>query len=173
MSYQKRAKRRKEVLRAGAVIDDLLVDYSLAGEVRRHRVVIDWREIMGPRIAARTWPSPVQEDGVLWIRVSNSSWLHQLSFLRDELLARINERYGDPPVVSEIRLHIGRRRDPADAEDQPSVGLPRRQPPRPTPLPPPASGARLARIEAEARAAGIDDEELRAAIVEARRLLDL
>lgn len=173
MSFHKRVKRRNEPLRAGAVIDDLLVDYRLAGEVRRHRVVIDWRELVGPRIAARTRPRPIQEDGILWVQVSNSSWLHQLSFLRDELLARINERYGDPPVATELRLHIGRRRDPAAAEDQPSVALPRRQPPRPRPLPAPASGARLTRIEAETRAAGIDDEELRAAIIEARRLLDL
>lgn len=171
MNSQERRKRRYEVSRAGTVIQDLLEGYRLAEDVRRHRVMIDWEEIVGARIAARTRPGPVQEGGILWVRVSNSSWMHQLSFLRNDLLARINARFGDPPLVTELRLHIGRRRDPAAQDDQPSVALPRRRPPQSRALPPPAQGARLAQIESEA--ASIEDEDLRAIITDARRRLDL
>ena len=163
-----RKRRRKEVSPAGTVISELLQDYRLAEGIRRHRVMLEWPELVGPRVAARTRPSPVQEGGVLWVRVSNSSWLHQLSFLRNELLARINERLGDPPLVTDLRLHIGQRSRSGDDQARPERPRPRQR--HSQPLPPPAAGERLAEIEAET--ACIDDEELRAVITEARRLLN-
>lgn len=168
MKASERKIRRNEVSPAGTVITELLQDYRLAEEIRRHRVVIEWAELVGTRVAARTRPSPVQEDGLLWVWVINSSWLHQLSFMRNDLLARINERLGNPPLVSDLRLHIGQRSRSGGDQARPARPPPRRR--QRQPLPPPAAGQRLAEIEAEA--ACIDDEDLRAVITEARRLLD-
>lgn len=168
MSTRDRRPRRCEKTRAGDLIQELLADYRLSDEVRRHRVLIDWLDIVGPRIAARTWPSPIH-DGVLWVRVSNSSWLHQLSFLRDEIRARTNAYLGDPPLVTEVRLHLGRRgrRDQDDLD--PNTAARFRVHRRRASMRAPATGARLASIDAET--AAIEDEELRAVIREARRRL--
>src|SRR5690606_13139784 len=126
-------------------------DYHLDDEVRRHRVLIDWLDIVGPRVAARTWPSPVR-DGVLWVRVSNSSWLHQLSFLRDEIRMQVNAYLGGPPLVTEVRLHIGRRgrRDQDDLDPHTAARF--RVHRRRAAMRPPATGARLASIDAETAA---------------------
>jgi hypothetical protein len=152
----------------GALIQDLLVEYNLSDEVRRHRVCTEWLDIVGPRNAARTWPSPIH-DGVLWVRVSNSSWLHELSFLRDDIRARVNAHLGDPPLVEEVRLHLGRRQRRGDEDCEPRTASRFRVHRRRRHMPPPATGARLAAIEAETES--IEDEELRAIVREARRRL--
>lgn len=154
--------------RVGPLIQTLLADYHLSAEVRRHRVLTEWLDIVGPRVAARTWPSPINE-GILWVRVSNSSWLHQLSFLRDDLRARVNAHLGDPPLVTDVRLHLGRRQRREDEEFEPRTSGRFRSFRRRRALPPPATGAQLAAIDAET--ACIEDEELRAVVREARRRL--
>lgn len=154
--------------RVGPLIQTLLTEYHLSDEIRRHRVFTEWLDIVGPRVAARTWPSPINE-GILWVRVSNSSWLHQLSFLRDDLRARVNAHLGNPPLVTEVRLHLGRRQRREDEDLEPRTSGRFRVHRRRRALPPPATGAQLAAIEAEA--ACIDDDELRAVVREARRRL--
>jgi hypothetical protein len=154
--------------RVGPLIQTLLTEYHLSSEIRRHRVFTEWLDIVGPRIAARTWPSPIAE-GILWVRVSNSSWLHQLSFLRDDLCARVNAHLGNPPLVTEVRLHLGRRQRRDDEDFEPRTAGRFRAYRRRRPLPPPATGAQLAAIEAET--ACIEDDELRAVVREARRRL--
>lgn len=155
--------------RVGPLIQTLLTEYHLSDEIRRHRVFTEWLDIVGPRIAARTWPSPIAEGGILWVRVSNSSWLHQLSFLREDLCARVNAHLGNPPLVTEIRLHLGRRQRRGDEDFEPRVAGRFRSFRRRRPLPPPATGAQLAAIESET--ACIEDDELRAVIRDARRRL--
>jgi hypothetical protein len=160
--------RLAEEVQVGALIADLLAAYHLSDEVRRHRVFSEWLDIVGPRIAARTWPSPIRE-GVLWVRVSNSSWLHQLSFMRDDIRAKVNAHLGDPPLVSEVRLHLGRRTRRGDEDYDPRTAGRYRVHRRRGMAPTPATGARLAQIEAET--AHIEDEDLRAVVLEARRRL--
>ncbi|WP_428267173.1 DciA family protein [Haliangium sp.] len=158
------------MLPAGALVAELLGEYHLGEDIRRYRVFTDWTEIVGPRLAARTWPTPIR-DGVLRIRVANSSWLHQLSFMQDQLLEQINRHLGEPALVTELRMFLGRRGRREQDELDPHTAARfrvRRRPRRP--LPPPATGADLAAIDAET-AAAIEDEELRAVIREARRRL--
>src|SRR4030042_3969261 len=49
-----------------------------------------WRRAVGPQIAAQTYPDHMKR-GTLIVRVSSSVWMHQLHFLKEEILARINE----------------------------------------------------------------------------------
>lgn len=168
MSDRPPGRRTSEETQVGALVRELLTEYNLSDDVRHHQVCTDWRDIVGPRNAARTWPSPIR-DGVLWVRVSNSSWLQELSFLRDDIRARANAHLGDPPLVTEVRLHLGRRRHHGDEDCEPRTAARFRVHPRRRHMPPPATGARLAAIEAET--ASIEDEELRAVVNEARRRL--
>lgn len=168
MSADRDKPRAGEEIQVGALIGELLAEYNLSDEVRQHRVCTEWLDIVGPRNAARTWPSPIR-DGVLWVRVSNSSWLHELSFLRDDIRARVNAHLGDPPLVNEVRLHLGRRHRRGDEDCEPRTASRFRVHRRRRHMPPPATGARLAAIEAET--ASIEDDELRAVVREARRRL--
>lgn len=161
---------RSRVHRATDLVAKLLGRHGVARELREHRLLSRWPEIVGERVAARAWPDGLSK-GVLWVRVANAAWLHELSFLRDQIIVRANQIVGDPPVVRDVQFH----QDPArraDADDALAPTLRIRRPaPRLRPLPPPATGARLAAIEREA--AGIEDDELRSIIVDARRKLDL
>jgi len=155
---------------AGDALGELLGRHGVARELREHRILARWRDIVGESLAERTFPDGL-ERGVLWVRVKNSSWLHQLSFLRDDLVARLGRELGDPPLVREVRFHIGPRERIADDDAlAPTVKI-RRAPVRFREPPPAAAGERLARIEREAGAVG--DLELRDAILDLRRRWDL
>ena len=166
----RRRPRRGGMSSADELVHAVLNRYGVTTEVRENRIATEWRKLVGPRVAARSWPERVR-DGLLYVRVSSSAWLHELSFLEEELVSRINAALGDPPMVNAIRFHLGahQRSDSnrvANAERrQHRRKLEKRS------LPPPATGADLARIEAEA-ASFVEDPELREAIAEARRLLN-
>ena len=139
----------------------LLSGYNVAEDVRRRRILTDWRHIVGARIAHNTEPGRVH-DGVLDVRVRSSSWMHELSFMTEDIRARINEAMGEPVLVEEIRWILSR---PRHVDDRP---LPARRPPpgeryvvREL-----ASPERMAAIQAES--ASVDDDELRALIADVR-----
>jgi hypothetical protein len=49
-----------------------------------------WRRAVGPQIAAQTHPDTLKR-GSLFVRVSAPVWLHQLQFMKEEILGKINE----------------------------------------------------------------------------------
>ena len=171
LSWAQRRRRSGEQQLAGDLVARVLTGYGVEREVREHRIVLEWAEVVGERVARRTWPDGLR-DGVLWVRVASSAWLQELSFLRPQMVERANRLVGPPPLVREVRLHVGpqRRRDPDDvvAALARRVRLQRRRRRwRPTP----ASGAVLARIERET--AAVESAELREAIRAARVKLGL
>ena len=164
-----RRKRRGHAT-ASELLAGLLDQHGIARELREHRILARWREMVGDTLADRTWPDGL-ERGTLWVRVKNSSWLHQLSFLRDDLVGQLNRELGDPPLVREIRFHVGPRQRVADDDALAPTLRIRRAPPRLRQPPPAASGARLARIADEA--GRITDDDLRAIVLQVRQRWDL
>ena len=135
---------------------------GIAESVREHRLVTDWAEIVGERVAARAWPIGLKA-GVLRVRVSNSAWLHELSFLRDALVGRANQIVGDPPLVKEIRfMQSAPKPGDTDEDDVVAALARRRRPKKPVVVRPAPSAAATQRIERET--AEIADPELRAAV---------
>ena len=57
-----------------------------------------WRRAVGPQIAAQTHPD-ILKRGSLFVRVSAPAWLHQLQFMKEEILSKINELF----VKEEVR----------------------------------------------------------------------
>jgi hypothetical protein len=168
------AKRTRAERSAASLVDEILRRYGVAGEVREHRLVTGWAEIVGERVLARAFPDGL-EDGVLYVRVSNSAWLHELSFLKDAIVTRANAMCG-ARIVKEVKLHLGSRRNAnANADDRNDVvaALARRMRPRKqaaTPRPQPSPAA-LRAIDDET--AKISDPELRDTIRDLRRRLGL
>ena len=56
-----------------------------------------WRRAVGPQIAAQTHPDTLKR-GSLFVRVSAPAWLHQLQFMKEEILGRINELSGKEEI---------------------------------------------------------------------------
>jgi predicted nucleic acid-binding Zn ribbon protein len=155
-----KARRRKEVAPAGVAIDDVLARNGLDEPLRAHRLITEWRDMVGERIAGRTWPDGLSKK-VLWVRVANSAWLHELTLLKARLLASIHDALGEPRLVDDLRFHIGARKqvDADDALAGAAFALRTRKKATRLPLPPPAAGPALQRIERET--ANVDDDELR------------
>jgi hypothetical protein len=124
-------------------------------ELARHlpederRLAEVWDRAVGPRVAARAQPRRLVR-GTLVVEVQSSAWLSELSFLKSELAARLNQALGAPaqPVVKELRLVL------ADGGTAARGRLLESDRPRP-----PAPPVDLAPFEGEL--AQVADEELR------------
>jgi predicted nucleic acid-binding Zn ribbon protein len=134
---------------------------GITDQIRAGRIVTEWGDLVGAKIAQRTRPDGVF-DRVLWVEVATSAWLHELNLLRPQLLAGLRERLGEPAVFDELKFRLTgqRQRDPV------TLRGPRRAPPPARPARPPATGAAREQIVREAGA--VDDAELRELIARVR-----
>jgi hypothetical protein len=157
---------------AGSLVEAVLRQHGAAQAVREHRLVTGWVEIVGERVAQRAWPSGLRK-GTLFVRVANSAWMQELSFLREAIARAAAEHVGPPILVKEVRLHLPGKGEPeTDAEDVVAALARRKKPKKAAPVPrPPVPIETLQRIEFETRA--VKDEELRETILTLRRKLGL
>ncbi len=166
-----RVRKRDQPLGPGKAqnaLSTVLNRYGIAKEIREHRILIQWHKIVGPRVGKHTTPDAL-DKGLLWVRVDSSSWMHQISFLKSEIIAKANDLCGKE-LVKDIRFHLGRRK--AVSNDPLSAASKIKRPDaKERPMPIPAQGARLDLIKKEA--SGIVDDELREAIIDMRRRLNL
>ena len=147
---------------ASAAVTAALAFHGITDQVRGGRVVTEWSELVGAKIAQRTRPEGIT-DRVLWVEVATSAWLHELNLLRPQLLAGLRERLGEPALFDELKFRLAgqRRREPLS-----TLRAARRPAPPPPPARPPATGAARERIVREA--ASVDDTELRELIARIR-----
>jgi hypothetical protein len=168
--------RLRRQLPIAELIGRLIERHGLTDEVRQRCVCLYWSEIVGERIAAKTFPARFF-DGVLQVSAINSTWVHELRFLKAQLITDINDWVdanrvwlGPPPLVLDMRFALAmRQRDPlVDRERMRRLHLhqARRLAPRAAPTPPVASDVDREAIRAETSA--IVDPELRAMIESVR-----
>ncbi len=157
---------------ASSLVDQVLRAHGAHAAVREHRLVTGWIDIVGERVAQRAWPSGLQK-GVLWVRVANSAWMQELSFLREAIARAADDYLGPPPLVREVRLHLPGKGEPQNDSEDVVAALARRKRPKKVPPPPrPVPGAEtLVRIDAETDA--VKDDELRESIRKLRRKLGM
>lgn len=74
-------------------------------ELRLIRVRAAWEEIATPRIASRTWPVYVKGDELI-VAVQDNQWLHELAYLRQDLLGRVQRELPMLGIES-LRLRLG------------------------------------------------------------------
>jgi hypothetical protein len=155
-------------------LDELVTALAEAhglGEVMRsQRVILEWHHLVGPVISRVTAPDGLHR-GVLSVWVKTSPWMQELRAMKDKVIADINAGLGDPPLVTDLRLHFGGSK--LISADDPVAQLRawmqrRHRPPvkEPTPAPP----ARAADIAHQA--AAVEDAELRAIIEQVRTRWD-
>ena len=157
----KRPPRTFGVQPAAAAIATALQRHGISEEVRAGRLVTEWSELVGAKIAQRTRAEGVV-DRLLWVEVATSAWLHELNLLRPQLLKGLLDRLGPPSLFDDLRFRLaGRhRRDPV------TLRAARKPAPPPRPAPPPATGAARERIVREVGV--VDDDDLRQLIARIR-----
>jgi predicted nucleic acid-binding Zn ribbon protein len=153
--------RARETTSAAIAITRFLASHGLSDEIRAGRLVTEWSELVGPKIAQRSRPDGIT-DRVLWIEVATSAWLHELTMLRPQLVRGLLERLGEPRLFDDVRFKLAGR----DRRDAVTLRARRKPAPPPKPMPMPATGAAREAIVREVGA--VDDIELRELIARVR-----
>ena len=90
-----------------ALLPELLQELGLAETAAGWRAVVDWPVVAGPRIAGRTRAIAFR-DGALTVEVEGSAWMHELSYLKRQLIEAINREIG-AARVRDIRFDVPRK----------------------------------------------------------------
>ncbi len=100
-----RRKTNRQFTAIGDVLAQVLRGYERKARSDLSRVHRVWDDCVGAAIAANTRPVALK-GARLVVVVTSSAWLHQLQFLKQDLIERLNRRAGGD-IVEDIRFRIG------------------------------------------------------------------
>jgi predicted nucleic acid-binding Zn ribbon protein len=84
----------------------MLQQLGLGRELDGWRAVEQWAQLVGSRIATHT-RAVAFRDGTLQVEVDGSAWMHELGFLKRDLIVTINRSLG-ADLVRDVRFMIPR-----------------------------------------------------------------
>jgi len=85
-----------------AILPGLLEQLGLAESAAGWRAVSEWPVVAGARIARHAHAVSFR-DGTLNVEVEGSAWMHELAFLKRELVRNLNRHLG-VDVVRDVRF---------------------------------------------------------------------
>jgi hypothetical protein len=89
----------------GSVLASLAHRYGLAPRLLEHKLRQQWDDIAGAAIGAHTRPDAIRFKR-LYLLVRDSVWLQQLTFLKPNLIERVNAAAGQT-LITDIVLRVG------------------------------------------------------------------
>ncbi len=89
----------RDVLREALKVCGMDVDLQL------YSLWEQWPDLVGPAIAKNAHPVAIKQT-LLLINVSSAPWMHQLQYLKSELIEKLNNALGRE-AVKDIRFKIG------------------------------------------------------------------
>ncbi len=98
--------RRRPPESLGDSILAALAGVGLTDQARRLRIFTAWEKAVGPEIAGRTAPESFRR-GTLLVRVASATWQNELTFLKAEIIAKLNAELGDA-IVRDLKIVAGR-----------------------------------------------------------------
>lgn len=108
------------------ILQKILRKQNIPHTVRDRRLIDLWTRAVGERIAARTFADTLKR-GTLRVRVTSPVWLHQLQFMKEEILQKLQELAGSDAIttvsfaIGEIPPAPAERPAPAPASDPPPL----------------------------------------------------
>ena len=72
-----------------SILTSFLSSKGYLSSCREYSVISQWKEIVGESVAAVSSCENV-ENGILYVKVSSSAWRQELSFLKRDILKKIN-----------------------------------------------------------------------------------
>ncbi len=88
------------------------------------KIWLVWDAAVGKQIAAKARPMGFR-DGTLTVAVASAPWMQQLTFLKKQIIQKVNERLGRD-LVQDLYLKAGRQKILLPQTE--SVKMPRQQP---------------------------------------------
>jgi predicted nucleic acid-binding Zn ribbon protein len=157
MAHRRRRANHGERTRVSTVARELVARRIPEAQVRLARLRRAWPHAATSRIAAQAWPAAISKDELV-VDVHDSQWLHELTYLRADLLERVREACPDAGICA-IRLRLAKLPGRREGEDAPEEDSPRTFH---RVLPPEPSEETMRAIDS------VHDQELRHAVASAR-----
>ena len=101
---RKRARQPKPEM-LGEILQKILKKRNIPHTPKDRRLIDLWKRAVGPQVALQTHPDALRR-GTLLVRVSAPVWMHQLQFLKEEILERLREISGDEEIRA-LQFSIG------------------------------------------------------------------
>ena len=98
-------KQRKDFVHIGNIIGNVLKQFRRESDGGLTRVWHIWDEVVGETIAANAQPAAFKGD-LLLVHVTSSTWIHELQFLKADMVSKLNAALGKP-MLTEIKFKIG------------------------------------------------------------------
>jgi len=100
-----RKKHKANFVHIRAIIDDVLTNFRRESDVELMRVWQLWDGIVGEVIAQNAKPAAFKSR-VLLVHVSSSPWVHQLQFLKQDMISKLNRALGSA-LIEDLKFKIG------------------------------------------------------------------
>jgi hypothetical protein len=88
--------------RIGGIVNQTLDSLGLRRKILEQQCMQRWRQIVGPQIAAATVPDKVR-DGIMFVCCKSSVWANELTFLKKDIIGRINKA-AKASIITDIRF---------------------------------------------------------------------
>ena len=93
----------------GGILADVLKTYRRESDGELVQVWQVWDNIVGDVIARNARPAAFKGK-ILLVHVSSSTWVHQLQFLKQEMIVKLNNAFGKN-LIDDLKLKIGPSKD--------------------------------------------------------------
>jgi len=95
---------KKEPVHIKSIISDVLKKYRNDKRTNLFEISEIWKSTVGPMIANDTRPWKIKGNE-LEVHVSGPSWLQQLSYMKNDIIKKLNESLGEQ-VIKSIRFSV-------------------------------------------------------------------
>ena len=86
----------------GHSITKLLRNMGIEEKVKEYQAINEWSQIVGENVSKVTKAQRVV-NGILFVKVKNSSWRNELIYMRQEILIKLDKTVGRG-IIKEVRF---------------------------------------------------------------------
>jgi predicted nucleic acid-binding Zn ribbon protein len=101
----KKHDKQSDFVQIGNIIDGVLKNFRSETDVELTKVWRLWDEAVGETIASNARPAAFKGK-LLIVHVISSTWIHQLQFMKIDLITKLNDALGQP-LLEDIKFKIG------------------------------------------------------------------
>jgi predicted nucleic acid-binding Zn ribbon protein len=93
------------------LLPEVLDELKISDKIVEQKAILLWRRAVGNEIKKHTKPYSI-ENGVLVVLVDNSAWMNELTFLKTEIIKKLNN------FISSVKLDSTKSTDKNKKEQQ-------------------------------------------------------
>ncbi len=101
------------------VLGRVFTRFGIDKKIEQTKVLRLWSEVVGKEIDGHTHPFSIR-GGNLFVRVDNSGWLAQLSFLKNKIISEFNKKQGQK-MIEDIYFRLGEIKKKGEQEKKSGV----------------------------------------------------